>query len=74
MRRAVTIAESQWPEMADANMEVPLDSFTDEEVAAKEPTLRETSTGRSGLRFVRRSTPPRWLDRRGHRNRRSCRP
>jgi choline monooxygenase len=43
MRRAVTIAESQWPEMADANMEVPLDYFTNEEVAAKERALYETS-------------------------------
>ena len=27
MRRAITIAETQWPEMADATMEVPLDYF-----------------------------------------------
>ena len=43
MRRAVTVAETQWPEMADANMEVPLDYFTNEEVAAKERALYETS-------------------------------
>ena len=43
MRRAVTIAENQWPEMADAPMEVPLDYFTDLEIAAKERALFETS-------------------------------
>ena len=43
MRRAVTIAENQWPEMADAHMEVPLDYFVNEEFAAKERTLFETS-------------------------------
>ena len=43
MRRAVTIAEQQWPEMADAPMEVPLDYFVDEEFAAKERELFETS-------------------------------
>jgi choline monooxygenase len=43
MRRAVTIAENQWPEMADAHMEVPLDYFVSEEFAAKERTLFETS-------------------------------
>jgi phenylpropionate dioxygenase-like ring-hydroxylating dioxygenase large terminal subunit len=42
MRRAVNIAENQWPEMADAHMEVPLDYFTDAEVAAKERELFET--------------------------------
>src|SRR4051812_292236 len=43
MRRAITVAETQWPEMADANMEVPLDYFTNEEIAAKERALYETS-------------------------------
>ncbi len=42
MRRAVAIAEQQWPEMADAAMEVPLDYFVDEEFAAKERELFET--------------------------------
>ena len=42
MRRAIKIAENQWPEMADAPMEVPLDYFTDEEVARKERALFET--------------------------------
>ncbi|HEV8297500.1 MAG TPA: Rieske (2Fe-2S) protein, partial [Acidimicrobiales bacterium] len=42
MRRAVNIAENQWPEMADAHMEVPLNYFTDAEVAAKERELFET--------------------------------
>ena len=43
MRRAITVAETQWPEMADANMEVPLDYFTNEEIAAKERAMYETS-------------------------------
>jgi phenylpropionate dioxygenase-like ring-hydroxylating dioxygenase large terminal subunit len=43
MRRAITIAETQWPEMADAPMEVPLDYFSDPAVAAKERELFETS-------------------------------
>src|SRR5437763_6405140 len=43
MRRAIAIAESQWPEMADAHMEVPVDYFTNEGVAAKERELFETS-------------------------------
>jgi phenylpropionate dioxygenase-like ring-hydroxylating dioxygenase large terminal subunit len=43
MRRAVTIAETQWPEMADAHMEVPIDYFSDEEFAARERALFETS-------------------------------
>ncbi len=42
MRRAVTIAEHQRPEMADQHMEVPLDYFTDEVLAAKEKALFET--------------------------------
>lgn len=43
MRRAVDIAERQWPEMADHYMEVPLDYFNDEALAAKERALFETS-------------------------------
>ena len=43
MRRAVAIAESQWPEMADKAMEVPLDYFNDEDLAARERELFETS-------------------------------
>ena len=43
MRRAVTIAETQWPEMADHHMEVPLEYFSDPELAAKERLLYETS-------------------------------
>ena len=31
MRRAVTIAERQWPEMADSAMEIPLGYFNDPE-------------------------------------------
>jgi phenylpropionate dioxygenase-like ring-hydroxylating dioxygenase large terminal subunit len=42
MRRAIKIAESQWPEMADRPLEVPLDYFTDEGVAARERHLFET--------------------------------
>jgi choline monooxygenase len=42
-RRAVAIAEAQWPEMARAHMEVPLDYFVDEDLAAKERLLFETS-------------------------------
>ena len=43
MGRAVAIGENQWPEMADAHMEVPLDYLVDEEFAAKERMLFETS-------------------------------
>jgi phenylpropionate dioxygenase-like ring-hydroxylating dioxygenase large terminal subunit len=43
MRRAVTIAETQWPEMADSYMEVPLDYFSNEDVAAREREVFETS-------------------------------
>jgi phenylpropionate dioxygenase-like ring-hydroxylating dioxygenase large terminal subunit len=42
MRRAVTIAETQWPELADAPMEVPLDYFSDERWSARERRLFET--------------------------------
>jgi phenylpropionate dioxygenase-like ring-hydroxylating dioxygenase large terminal subunit len=42
MRRAVTIAAEQWPELADAHMEVPVDYFTDPRWAAKEQAIFET--------------------------------
>jgi choline monooxygenase len=42
-RRAITIAEQQWPEMADGHMEVPLEYFSDEGLAATERRLFETS-------------------------------
>jgi choline monooxygenase len=43
MKRAITIAENQWPEMADAHMEVPTGYFSDPEAAAKERELFETT-------------------------------
>ena len=43
MRRAVTIAERQWPEMADSAMEIPLGYFNDPELASRERELFETS-------------------------------
>ena len=43
MRRAVTVVENEWPEMADRHMEVPLDYFTDPELFAKERALFEQS-------------------------------
>jgi hypothetical protein len=43
MRRALTLAETQVPEMAEAHMQVPLDYYGSLELAAKERTLFETS-------------------------------
>ncbi|MDB5395047.1 MAG: hypothetical protein JWM91_2553 [Rhodospirillales bacterium] len=43
MRRALSIVESQTPEMADAHMQVPLDYYGNPELAAKEKELFETS-------------------------------
>jgi choline monooxygenase len=43
MRRALSIVESQTPEMADAHMQVPLDYYGNPEFAAKEKELFETS-------------------------------
>lgn len=43
MRRAVTIAERQWPEMAETAMEIPLGYFNDPELARRERQLFETS-------------------------------
>ena len=46
MRRAVTIAERQRPEMADSAMEVPLGYFNDPELAARErESVRDLSSG-----------------------------
>jgi choline monooxygenase len=43
MRRAVSIGENVWPEMADRHMEVPLDYFTDPALFVKERELYERS-------------------------------
>jgi len=43
MNRALDIVERQTPEMADAHMQVPLDYYTSEALAAKERALFETS-------------------------------
>lgn len=43
MKRALTIVENQWPEMADTYMQVPLDYYGNPEFAAKEQALFETS-------------------------------
>src|SRR5262245_34064690 len=43
MKRALRVVESDWPEMADAYMEVPLEYFTDEALAARERENFETS-------------------------------
>lgn len=43
MKRAITIVENQWPEMADAYMQVPLDYYGSDAFAAKERTLFETA-------------------------------
>lgn len=43
MRRAIDIAENQRPEMADRYLQVPLEYFSDETLAAKERELFETS-------------------------------
>jgi choline monooxygenase len=42
MRRAITIAENQWPELAEHHMEVPIAYFSDEQSAVKERELFET--------------------------------
>src|ERR1700689_2785219 len=42
MKRALTIVENQWPEMADAHMRVPLDYYSDPGLAAAEKTMFET--------------------------------
>jgi len=43
MRRAVTVSETEWPEMADRHMEVPLEYFTDPVLFAKERAIYERS-------------------------------
>ena len=43
MRRAVAVGVSQWPEMADRHMEVPLDYFVDPEWFARERSMYERS-------------------------------
>jgi nitrite reductase/ring-hydroxylating ferredoxin subunit len=43
MRRALAMVENQWPEMADAYMQVPLDYYTSPEWWAKEKALFETA-------------------------------
>lgn len=43
MRRALTLIETQMPEMAEAHMQVPLDYYGSLELAAKEKALFETS-------------------------------
>jgi len=43
MKRALTLVETQVPEMAEAHMQVPLDYYGSLELAAKEKTLFETS-------------------------------
>lgn len=43
MQRAVSVAEHQWPEMAEHHMEVPIAYFSDEHWAATERRLFETS-------------------------------
>ena len=42
MKRALTIVETETPELADAHMQVPLDYYGDENLAAREKTLFET--------------------------------
>lgn len=41
--RALDIVEKQWPDMADAHMQVPLEAYRDEELAAREREIFETS-------------------------------
>jgi phenylpropionate dioxygenase-like ring-hydroxylating dioxygenase large terminal subunit len=42
MKRALDIAEGEWPEMADRYLEVPLDYFTDGDLFSRERVLFET--------------------------------
>jgi choline monooxygenase len=42
MKRALTIVETETPELADAHMQVPLSYYGDERLAAREKTLFET--------------------------------
>src|SRR5437588_6577896 len=43
MKRALTLVETQVPEMADAFMQVPLDYYSSPELAAQEKAMFETS-------------------------------
>ena len=43
LKRAIVIAEDQWPEMAEHHMEVPIDYFSDPEMARREREMFETS-------------------------------
>lgn len=43
MRRALEIVERQWPDMADAYLQVPLEAYRSEVVAAREREIFETS-------------------------------
>jgi len=43
MKRALDIVEAQWPEMARSHMEVPLDFYNSETLAAREREVFETS-------------------------------
>ena len=43
MKRALDIVEAQWPEMAEAHMEVPLDFYNSETLAEQEREVFETS-------------------------------
>ena len=43
MKRALALMENQWPEMADSHMQVPLEYYNDEEFAAREREIFETS-------------------------------
>jgi phenylpropionate dioxygenase-like ring-hydroxylating dioxygenase large terminal subunit len=43
VRRALDVVEGQWPDMADAYLRVPLESYRSEELAARERELFETS-------------------------------
>ena len=42
-RRALDVVEQQWPDMADAHLRVPLESYSSEEIAAREREIFETS-------------------------------
>ncbi len=43
MKRALTVMENQWPEMADSHMQVPLAYYNSEEFASREREVFETS-------------------------------
>ncbi len=43
MKRALAIMEDQWPEMANAHMQVPLEYYNSQEIAEREREIFETS-------------------------------